>query len=348
MFQIETTDTIYETEFYHIQTNITSRCNMRCEHCRGAYVGTTDLAVDDFKNLLDFVHQHVGMRGGYLITGGEPLLHPQFKKILSELKGYVRADQFVAISTNGTFLNAEFLDFIQNLEFPELRISISLDSIDSRRHNLFRHSPVAYEGSIRAIKLIAEKPQIKRIVRTTIQKDQLEEIEPMAEMVESMGVDILSISSIIPAGRAKDKPELWFDKASKKNLIELVAVLRKKHRHLIVDVNDPLFYIGASFTNNCGEYGGCIAGIGTFSLEPNGDMLPCPVLHNQIIMNIRGMKPEEILRGYSSNHFVHTLLERNLKGKCGSCKLRFACGGCRARAEGVYDDYLAEDPDCWL
>ena len=97
-----------------------------------------------------------------------------------------------------------------------------------------------------------------------------------------------------------------------------------------------------------GYYGGCIAGIGGFSVEPNGLMLPCPVLPNQIIMDISDMEPEEMLDAYRNSPYIHSLIDRKLSGKCGECKLRFSCGGCRARAEGMTGNYLGEDTDCWL
>ena len=35
-----------------------------------------------------------------------------------------------------------------------------------------------------------------------------------------------------------------------------------------------------------------------------------------------------------------------LEGKCGACEFRDVCGGCRARAYALTDNYLAEDPSC--
>jgi radical SAM protein with 4Fe4S-binding SPASM domain len=40
------------------------------------------------------------------------------------------------------------------------------------------------------------------------------------------------------------------------------------------------------------------------------------------------------------------LRERNLKGSCGGCSFRRACGGCRARAFALTGDYLESDPLC--
>jgi radical SAM protein with 4Fe4S-binding SPASM domain len=37
---------------------------------------------------------------------------------------------------------------------------------------------------------------------------------------------------------------------------------------------------------------------------------------------------------------------RKYGGKCGICKYLGVCGGCRARAYAVYDNYLAEEPFC--
>jgi len=141
---------------------------------------------------------------------------------------------------------------------------------------------------------------------------------------------------------------MYFDKSSKKELVELPEKIMKKYPRLEVDINDPLFYINSCSTGNGCEYGGCIAGIGSFSVEPTGVMLPCPVLPNQIIMNICGKSPKQMMNEYSNSPIIHSLLDRNLTGKCGNCKLRFSCGGCRARAEGIYGSYLAEDPDCWI
>lgn len=348
MFEIETRDAIYEVEFLHAQVNITSRCNMRCEHCRGSYVGTVDLSMDDFERLLLFSYQHFGSGGGYLISGGEPLLHPHFRELLLLLKKHFRKDGFVSVTTNGTFLSPSWLDFLQSLAFPDLRIAISLDSVDPERNNAFRHSRQAFQKSVQAIKLVAERPDIQCIVRATIQKDQLPEVEPMLELVDSLGADVFSVSSVIPVGRALGKPELHFGKESKEQLVRLAIALNKRGLKTKVDVNDPLAYIIDGYQAECGEFGGCIAGIGTFSVEPDGTMFPCPVLPNQVIMNIGGMTPEQMLDAYSKSQIVHSLLERKLTGKCGACELRFTCGGCRARAEGIMGHYLAEDPECWL
>ncbi|MCK7479574.1 MAG: hypothetical protein M0C28_21245 [Candidatus Moduliflexus flocculans] len=37
---------------------------------------------------------------------------------------------------------------------------------------------------------------------------------------------------------------------------------------------------------------------------------------------------------------------KKYKGKCGECEFLNVCGGCRARADAVYGDYMEEEPFC--
>ena len=37
---------------------------------------------------------------------------------------------------------------------------------------------------------------------------------------------------------------------------------------------------------------------------------------------------------------------KKYKGKCGECEFINVCGGCRARADAVYGDYMEEEPFC--
>lgn len=347
MFEVNTEDSIYQIEFCHLQVNITSSCNMRCEHCRGDYSGRTNLSLKDFNAVLDFAENNVQENAPFLISGGEPLLHPNFKEIMVLLKE--RGFAFVSITTNGSFLTPELLDFLDQLNFKNLRVSISLDSLYREDHNKFRNNPRAYDDAINAIKLVSKYPRIMGIVRATIKKNQLSQVPEIVDLVYSLGANVFSVSSIIPVGRAKGNKSLEFDAKSKKKLIQTIEGLKDKYPSLIMDVNDPLRCLIKKPREDWPDnvFGGCIAGIGSFSVEPDGVLLPCPLMHNQIITNICGKNGEEILTTYSSSKVIHNLLKRNLKGKCKNCKLKNVCGGCRARAESFTGDYLDSDPECF-
>jgi AdoMet-dependent heme synthase len=345
MYSVETANAIYNLEFCHLQLNITSRCNMRCKHCRGDYCGAKDLSLEEVSEIINFSKEHLQEGAAFLISGGEPLLHPQFKEIMKSIRE--GGAKFISITTNGSFLTKEILDYLDSLKFKQLRISISLDGSEREEVNEFRRCPTAFDDAIRAIKLVAKHDGIIGIVRTTIRKEQLEEVPKIVDLAYKLGANIFSISSIIPAGRAKNHDELSFDSKSKEGLLNIIENLRKEYPKLIMDVNDPLRCLMKS-PQEKEIFGGCIAGIGSFSVEPDGALMPCPLMHNQKICNIKGKKGDEIMKEYKSSGIIHNLLDRNLVGKCAKCSRKNSCGGCRARAEAHSGNYLGEDPECFL
>jgi radical SAM protein with 4Fe4S-binding SPASM domain len=71
---------------------------------------------------------------------------------------------------------------------------------------------------------------------------------------------------------------------------------------------------------------GCHAGIMYFSLRPNGDVYPSTFLPVKV-GNIREQSLTSIWR---NSKVLKELRQRSLlKGECGDCEYREACGGCR-------------------
>jgi len=92
-----------------------------------------------------------------------------------------------------------------------------------------------------------------------------------------------------------------------------------------------------------GGAGGCPAGTHYMGIRPNGDVTPCPYLP-EFGGNLRRESLGEIWR--TSEVFVRIRDRASLGGRCGSCELQAACGGCRARAYGMTGDVMAEDALC--
>jgi len=51
---------------------------------------------------------------------------------------------------------------------------------------------------------------------------------------------------------------------------------------------------------------------------------------------------------FHSPLFTSVLNRKELKGKCGTCKFNFTCGGCRVMAFYQSGDVMAEDPTCFI
>jgi len=92
-----------------------------------------------------------------------------------------------------------------------------------------------------------------------------------------------------------------------------------------------------------GGAGGCPAGTHYMGIRPNGDVTPCPYLP-VFAGSLRNARLADLWD--SSELFTGIRQRTSLGGRCGACEMNAQCGGCRARAYGMTDDVMAEDPLC--
>jgi len=127
-----------EPSLRYLELQITKNCNLRCRHC---YIGdergkgkkrakADELSPGLIRTILHEFEEMQGLR--VLISGGEPLLHAQFKEINDML-----AEHFVrkVLITNGLLLTE---DMLSGLNVQEIQVSIdglehAHDSLRGRR-----------------------------------------------------------------------------------------------------------------------------------------------------------------------------------------------------------------------
>jgi len=350
--EVETSQAIYEIEFGQIQIEITGRCNMSCEHCRAAYERPVDMPIEQIVKIVKFGRQFSPNYKEIVISGGEPLLHNQFLEVLTAVRE--NGGEFITLTTNGSIINEEHLDLIESLKFKRFILSVSLDSLDSEEHDSFRNSSGAWGKAVNAIRMIVKRdiPNVMASVRTTLKPNQISTMEDVADFVHDLGCKRSSLSSIHPAGRSIERPDLWMTKSQKRRFIKKVYELKGKYKDFQVSTNDPLKclvrgYHDVGIDENDVVFDGCAAAACTFNVGADGNMTPCALL-NMPMMNVLNLSIDEITKKYQESEFVKNMLDMNLQGKCGECEKKYQCGGCRARALIRNGHYLAEDPDCWL
>ena len=114
--------------------HITDRCNLSCSHCLFSCSPKTKATLS-YNCVVETVMAayRLGTRVFYL-TGGEPLLHPDFQKICRFiLKNH--EDTQLVILTNGIRIPAQ-LDFFKTLPQNRLFLQISVDGIGEIHENL--------------------------------------------------------------------------------------------------------------------------------------------------------------------------------------------------------------------
>ncbi|MFA6325233.1 MAG: radical SAM protein, partial [Candidatus Paceibacterota bacterium] len=349
--EVETEENIYEIEFGQIQIEITGKCNMNCQHCRASKQIKKDMPLDQIIKIIKFARQFSPNYKEIILSGGEPLIHTKFSEVLKQVRN--SGGEFITLTTNGSLLTKEHLALIKELSFPRFTLSVSLDDLNPKKHDDFRLFNGAFKKAVGALCLVANEniPNVVVSMRSTIQASQINEMEDMVKFAKNLGCKRISFSAIHPAGKAIDRNDLWMTMEQKSFFIKEVYRLKNLFPDLNVTTNDPLKCLirGKNDISKNGElvFDGCGAAAITFNVSSDGTMTPCALLDIPM-MNIFPLSIEEITENYRNNSIVKNILEMNLEGKCGTCKIKYQCGGCRARAFIQNGSYLAEDPHCFI
>lgn len=152
---------------------LTPYCNLACKMC---YVKETapGLPVMDGDAWLDIGRQ--AAEAGTLVvqlTGGEPMLHPEFKKIYSGLKAM---GMVITMNTNATLIDEEMADFLA-ANMPR-RMNVSLYGPNREVYQQLCGSADAFDKTIRAIELMQARniPVKINLAPNTINFDHLDEM----------------------------------------------------------------------------------------------------------------------------------------------------------------------------
>ena len=181
-------------------------------------------------------------------------------------------------------------------------------------------------------------------------------MEEMVQYAISKECKIIGFGSIIPFGKAEDC-SMSLNKENKLKFLTEVVRLNLKYKDKIeVVTEDPLkSNIKNSpwnICNDCSEneimFGGCTAGIDSLNIQSNGIITPCSMIKESILDLNRCKTLDDLIKQYQNSQLVKKLFERKFYGKCGNCKKKYLCGGCRASAKGRTNDLFGTDESCWL
>jgi len=332
-------------KFHTLYLETTRRCNLNCPYCSSGSnkKGLKDtFTFEDIKNKILLPAKALGTKFIDL-SGGEFLVREDAYDIV-ELANSL--DFKISIVSNGLLLTEKNLDRLQNILGSNLLVSLGINCFDETNEET-RQVPISY--TLDLIERL-KKRGIAINICVTMGSFNSETFGDTISRIKDLEV---AFNRIPYTPRNTDERSLMFDKKILKE--KLHPVLNSSHLGYVsfapFFLNPEDYFAKSSQKND--EEGiplnpsvGCWVG-SFYGINPEGEVAPCPLLGDNLSGgNVLKTPLHDIL--YKSELFVKITNRNNLKGKCGKCKYKFTCGGCRVMAYYMTGDVFAEDPTCFI
>ena len=333
--------------FFLCYFETTRACNLTCKYCMSRSARPPerkDLDTDEAKSLVLDELAKVSSNVAVAFSGGEHLLRSDAYELLAHAASL---GMWSFVNTNGRLL-VETDAVRRSLEATggKLVFVLPVNSIDAEVNRSSRDDDIS---TVMRSAEICQKEGAEYFHILTISKENLGTLEKTTRFLKMTRVPMLR-APFVPRGEGEGFRHLMFDREDMRRTI-----------HPSLTAN-PLSYI--SFTPFFAspeamaevwrehvvriEGVGCQAGRSFAAVGAEGHVVPCVQLLDSGCMdaNVRDKALSEIIREHPV--FGELRSRTGLEGKCGRCRYRDTCGGCRALAYYANGDILAEDPTCFF
>lgn len=338
----------------------TSICNYNCKHCFNAIDNNPlhdSFSKEEIIKLLDQLS--ISGVNAITLTGGEPMLHPDFFDIVYEI--YKRNMCLEELNTNGYFITKGALAKLKLIHSNPL-IKISFDGLG--HHNWMRGNDEAEERTLSVIKLCIESGfRVK--VQTNVWKGNLDTLLETAEYMDSIGVNEMRIirTTDVPRWLENGFGETLNTKEYYDAMLEFIKGYISKPHNMRIDLwqfvrflPDAKAYWIMPINHNEGTYRDtyprCQGCRGMIAIGANGNVYPC--------LQMSGVYDfEKVYLGNVKKDSLHDLLNdseyfkdisttvgelKQNNEKCANCKyFKYCTGGCPALSFNEFRQKLKED-----
>lgn len=323
---------------------ITPRCNLNCKMC---YVRLSaqeqqargrELTADEWLAIAEQARS-----GGMLfllLTGGEPLIRPDFRYMLTELK---RMGLLVSVNSNATLIDEDWLRFFKSE--PPFRFNITLYGGSGETYERLCGSPV-YDraaGSIRALHDIG----IDVKLNATMTQYNVQDMRAIYDFAGELGVPLQLSTYMFPPVRRDERlvggGERFGAEEAARYAVEWDR-MRLTPEQFALRARQICAGSFPEELDACagapGEGIGCRAGRSTFWINWLGDMTPCGM------MSFPAVSVPELGFVQAWARTMEATAQIRLPAACSSCGQRELCHLCAAMSvteTGEFDkrpDYL--------
>jgi radical SAM/SPASM domain protein of ACGX system len=278
----------------------------------------------------------------FYITGGDPILHKNFWKVLELLKD---RDMPFGILGNPFHLNDKVCKKLRSYGCRKYQLSI-----DGMRetHDSIRKIG-SFDTTIEKIKCI-RNAGIDCAIMTTVSGTNKDEIEDIVDLVVENHVDIFAFARYCPTSFEK---ETHLEPKEYRELLERLWAKFEKYKDSGTTFNlkdhlwtlflyeKGIFKIPEGLKKDV-IYDGCNCANCHMTILPNGDIYACRRMESKIGNALKNRAVDVFTGEKMDEYRKYDKFE-----KCAKCELLRFYRGCPAVAYGYTHNMYSADPQCW-
>ena len=292
---------------------LTLKCNAHCFHCGSSCTpyGGEELTAKEYRTIMEQVRDDFGTdRLQLCITGGEPLLRPDFFEIM----GYARELGFKwGMTSNATLITKDAAKRLADTGMGT--ISVSIDGLRDT-HDELRGMKGGYDLAMSGIRNLIEENAFRAIQVTTVFNHRnIREIDELFEVMDGLDIDSWRVINLEPIGRALERPDLM---CTKEDYIRLFEFIRNKREEGYPLEYGCSHYLGLDYEAEVREwYWLCNAGVYTASIQANGDISACLDIERRPELIQGNIKKDRLKDVWESGFGI---FRQDLSEKCEECR----------------------------
>jgi len=298
-----------------VSLELTNKCNFNCRYCyQNSNPVRNEFLKDPLKLIKNFYENNIK---GFELTGGEPLMHPQFEEIIS----FITANfSILAIITNGSLLRDKHLKLLDDRSCRVV-LQVGLDGNSSKMVEETTGVKGSFEMEIDAIKLVKKYGFILRVGMVVDDPFKIDYMEDTLLIAKDLGADSFVATPTINFGRGEDCPQR-FTIEDHLRLNDKMGELQKKYKGFFSSETDHID-IDFKILKNCG------GGHRNLTVNWNGIMKPCPMVNADELSlgswtELKSKKVQQKMKAYFD-------LKSPKKEVCGDCNYLAYCYNCILR-----------------
>ena len=320
-----------EPRLRHLFLELTLQCNERCFHCGSSCTpmrSEDQLSLAEYRAILEQVKEDFDLTKLQLcITGGEPLLRPDFFEIL----GYAHELGFRwGMTSNAILITPEIARRLAETGMET--ISVSIDGL-RETHDLLRGTPGGYDLAMRGIRNLLELGRFRAVqVTTVVNHENIGELDELFAIMDGLDIDSWRVVNLEPIGRALQWPSRML---TREDYLRLFSFIREKRQAGYPVEYGCSHYLGPAWERELRDwYWICNAGIYTASIMANGDIGACLDIERRP-ETIQGNIRQSRFRDVWEKRFE--FFRRDLSAGSAFCEGCAHAGHCRGDAHHSWD-----------